>query len=113
MLCFTELRLPRSGGPAISLLVQDACEPGPAADVLSVISWTLPQCLTSLTIGALAIIALRVAAIGNVSALVDVVVMTTYVSCFAFRRFVYTLYIFGHHLRPDAPVKVIVAAEAA
>lgn len=57
-------------------------------------------------LGALALIALRVAAIGNVSALIDVVVMTTYVSCFAFGRFVYTLYIFGHHLRPDAPVKV-------
>jgi len=57
-------------------------------------------------LGALAIIALRVAAIGNVSSLIDAVVMTAYVSCFAFGRFVYTLYIFGHHLKPDAPVKV-------
>ena len=57
-------------------------------------------------LGALLIFALRVAAIGNVSALVDLVVMTTYVSGFAMARFVYTLYIFGHHLRPDAPVKV-------
>lgn len=57
-------------------------------------------------LGALIIFALRVAAIGNVSALVDLVVMTTYVSVFAFGRFVYTLYIFGHHLKPDAPVKV-------
>jgi len=57
-------------------------------------------------LGALFIFALRVAAIGNVSALLDLVVMTTYVSAFAFGRFVYTLYIFGHHLKPDAPVKV-------
>ncbi len=57
-------------------------------------------------LGALFILALRVAAIGNVSALLDLVVMTTYVSAFAFGRFVYTLYIFGHHLKPDAPVKV-------
>jgi len=57
-------------------------------------------------LGALIIFALRVAAIGNVSALVDLVVMTAYVSLFAFGRFVYTLYIFGHHLKPDAPVKI-------
>ncbi len=57
-------------------------------------------------LGAMFIFALRVAAIGNVSALVDLVVMTTYVSAFAFARFVYKLYIFGHHLKPDAPVKV-------
>jgi len=57
-------------------------------------------------LGALFIFALRVAAIGNVSALLDLVVMTSYVSAFAFGRFVYTLYIFGHHLKPDAPVKV-------
>jgi hypothetical protein len=57
-------------------------------------------------LGALLIFALRVAAIGNVSALVDLVVMTTYVSGFAFARFIYTLYIFGHHLNPEAPVKV-------
>ena len=56
--------------------------------------------------GALFIFALRVAAIGNVSSLVDLVVMTTYVSGFAFARFVYTLYIFGHHLKADAPMKV-------
>ena len=57
-------------------------------------------------LGALFIFALRVAAIGNVSALIDLVVMTAYVSAFAFSRFVYTLYSFGHHLRPDAPVKI-------
>lgn len=57
-------------------------------------------------LGALCVFGLRVAAIGNVSALVDLVVMTTYISAAAFGRFIYTLYIFGHHLKPDAPVKV-------
>lgn len=57
-------------------------------------------------LGALALFALRVAAIGNVSSLVDLAVATFYVSAFAFGRFVYTLWVFGHHLKPDAPVKV-------
>ncbi|MDP2272671.1 MAG: hypothetical protein Q8N23_01520 [Archangium sp.] len=57
-------------------------------------------------LGALLIFLLRVAAIGNLGALVDLLVMTTYVSGFAFARFVYTLYVFGHHLKADAPVKV-------
>lgn len=57
-------------------------------------------------LGVLCIFGLRVAAIGNVSHLVDLVVMTSYVSAFAFGRFVYTLYVFGHNLKPDAPVKV-------
>ncbi len=69
-------------------------------DAMSDLDW-IPFAL-----GALFIFALRVAAIGNVSALVDLVVMTSYVSAFAFSRFVYTLYVFGHHLKPDAPVKV-------
>lgn len=56
--------------------------------------------------GALCIFALRVAAIGNVSSLVDLVVMTSYVSLFAFGRFIYMLYTFGHALDPEAPVKV-------
>lgn len=57
-------------------------------------------------LGGLFILALRVAAIGNVTALVDLVVATFYVSAFAFARFIYTLYVFGHNLRPDAPVKI-------
>lgn len=57
-------------------------------------------------LGALFIFCLRVAAIGTVSSLVDLVVGTLYVSAFAFGRFVYTLWDFGHHLRADAPVKV-------
>jgi len=57
-------------------------------------------------LGGLAILTLRVAAIGNVRSLVDLVVITTYVSLFAFGRFVYTLYVFGHNLSPTAPVRV-------
>lgn len=57
-------------------------------------------------LGALAVMALRVAAVGVVKDLVDLVVMTGYVSAFAFGRFVYRLYVFGHDLAPDAPVKV-------
>jgi copper chaperone NosL len=57
-------------------------------------------------LGGLSIFALRVAAIGNVSGLVDLFVVTSYVSLFAFARFVYTLYVFGHNLNPQAPVKV-------
>ena len=57
-------------------------------------------------LGGLAIFALRIAAIGNMRGLIDLVVMTGYISVFAFGRFVYTLYVFGHNLNPHAPVKV-------
>lgn len=57
-------------------------------------------------LGALVVIALRVAAIGKVRDLVDLAVMTTYVSAFAFGRFVYRLYVFGHELDPHAPMKI-------
>ena len=56
-------------------------------------------------LGGLLILALRVAAIGNVRSLIDLVVLTLYVSGFAFARFVFTLYKFGHELDPEAPVK--------
>jgi hypothetical protein len=54
VLAFTELQQLSAKGPGMSLLVREACEPGPAADVLTVISWQLPQCLTRLAIGPLA-----------------------------------------------------------
>lgn len=56
-------------------------------------------------LGGLLILALRVAAVGNVRSLVDLVVLSLYVSGFAFARFVFTLYKFGHELSPEAPVK--------
>lgn len=57
-------------------------------------------------LGALVILALRVAAIGNVRALVDLAVLTFYVGGFSMARFVYKLYVFGHNLDPKAPLKV-------
>lgn len=57
-------------------------------------------------LGAVMLLALRAAAIGTVKDLVDVLVVTGYVSAFAFGRFVYRLWVFGHDLDPHAPVKV-------
>jgi copper chaperone NosL len=56
--------------------------------------------------GFLALIALRVAAVGNVRSLVDLSVLTVYVLGFAGARFVYKLYVFGHDLDPHAPFDV-------
>jgi copper chaperone NosL len=57
-------------------------------------------------IGVLAILALRTAVIGNVRTLIDLVVITGYVSVFAFARFVYKLYVFGHHLDQKAALRI-------
>lgn len=57
-------------------------------------------------LGLLAVLTLRVALIGNVRNLVDLSVLTIYVSLFALARFVYKLYVFGHDLDPHAPVRI-------
>lgn len=57
-------------------------------------------------IGAFALLVLRVAAIGDLRALVDLVALFTYFGIFSFARFAYTLYVFGHNLNPDAPFDV-------
>lgn len=57
-------------------------------------------------LGGLVLLALRAAVIGTVRDLLDLVVVTSYVSVFAFGRFVYRLWVFGHDLDPHAPVKV-------
>jgi hypothetical protein len=57
-------------------------------------------------VGLLVVLALRCAAIGNVRALIDLVVVTSYVTVFAFGRFIYKMYVFGHTLDPTAPLKV-------
>ncbi|HVT47166.1 MAG TPA: hypothetical protein VHD57_05205 [Vicinamibacterales bacterium] len=57
-------------------------------------------------IGLLAILALRTAAIGSVRTLIDLVVVTGYVTLFAFARFVYRLYSFGHDLDPHAAFRI-------
>jgi len=57
-------------------------------------------------LGVLVILTLRVAAIGNISALIDLAVITFYFSLFSLGRFVYRLYVLGHNLDPKAPVTV-------
>ena len=57
-------------------------------------------------LGLLILLTLRVAAIGTVRSLVDVAVLTVYVSGFAFFRFVYTLYHYGHDLDPHAAITI-------
>ncbi len=57
-------------------------------------------------IGVLALLTLRVALIGDVRALVDLTVLSLYGGTFAFGRFVYQLYLYGHDLSKEAPVKV-------
>jgi len=54
-------------------------------------------------LGALALLALRLAAIGDRRALVDLTVITAYFGVFSAGRFVYKLYVFGHNLDPRAP----------
>jgi len=55
---------------------------------------------------ALVLLTLRCAAIGNVRALVDLVVVAGFVATYSMGRFVYKLYVFGHNLDPKAPLKV-------
>lgn len=57
-------------------------------------------------IGALALLALRVAAIGDVRSLIDLAVLTAYFGLFSLGRFVYMLYVYGHHLDPKAPIQM-------
>ena len=57
-------------------------------------------------LGLLALLTLRCAAIGNVRTLIDLVVVSGYVASFAFARFIYKLWYFGHSLAPDAPIKL-------
>jgi copper chaperone NosL len=57
-------------------------------------------------LGAMVLMTLRVAAAGTVKDLVDLVVVTGYFSLFAFGRFVYRLWVFGHTLAHDAPVRI-------
>lgn len=55
---------------------------------------------------ALVLLTLRCAAIGNVRALVDLVVVAGFVATYSMARFVYKLYVFGHNLDPKAPLTV-------
>lgn len=57
-------------------------------------------------LGLLALLTLRCAAIGNVRSLIDLLVVSGYIGVFAFGRFIYKLYTYGHDLDPAAPFKV-------
>ncbi len=57
-------------------------------------------------LGVLALLVLRVAAIGTVRWLIDVTVLFVYFSLFALGRFYYKLWWFGHNLDPTAPFKM-------
>jgi hypothetical protein len=59
-----------------------------------------------LTLGALLLLTLRVAAVGDVRSLVDLAVLTGYFCLFSAGRFVFKLYAYGHNLDPQAPFKV-------
>lgn len=54
----------------------------------------------------LAVLALRVAAIGDVRSLIDLAVLTLFVGGVSIGRFAYMLYRFGHDLDPRAPVTI-------
>ncbi len=57
-------------------------------------------------LGFVGVLTLRAAVIGNVRNLIDLVVITSYITAFAFARFVYKLYVFGHDLDPHAAVTI-------
>ena len=55
-------------------------------------------------LGALVLLTLRVAAIGDVRSLVDLAALTFYFSVFSAGRFAFKLYTYGHNLDPHAPI---------
>ena len=57
-------------------------------------------------VGALGLVFLRCALIGNISSLVDIFVLYVYFGLFSLWSFGYKLYNYGHNLAPTAPVKV-------
>jgi len=57
-------------------------------------------------LGILILLLLRVAAIGDLRSLCDVLVLFLYFSAFSMARFAYQLHVFGHNLDPGAPFKV-------
>lgn len=57
-------------------------------------------------LGAVVLLTLRVAAVGDVRALVDLAVLFSYFGLFSMGRFYYKLYVFGHNLDPRAPFEL-------
>lgn len=59
-----------------------------------------------LMVGIFFILSLRAAVIGKTAGLVDTAVLFLYASLFSLWSFYHRLYLYGHNLNPDAPVKV-------
>ena len=57
-------------------------------------------------IGIFALLALRTAAIGRIGNLVDLGVLFIYFGAFSMVTFAYRLWSYGHHLNPDAPMRM-------
>ena len=57
-------------------------------------------------IGVFALLALRAAIIGRIVTVVDLAVLFLYFGMFSLGSFVYRLYTYGHHLDPQAPMKI-------
>jgi hypothetical protein len=57
-------------------------------------------------IGGIALLFLRAAVLGTMGALVDAAVLFVYFGAFSLWSFGYKLYMYGHNLAPNAPVKV-------
>lgn len=57
-------------------------------------------------IGAFALLLLRVVAFADLRSLLDLIALYVYFGVFAFARFAYTLYVFGHNLDPKAPFEI-------
>ena len=57
-------------------------------------------------LGALGLLVLRAAAVGNVRTLVDLTVLVVYFCGFALARFAHRMSTLGHTLSPDAPTRV-------
>jgi copper chaperone NosL len=62
--------------------------------------------LLPFAIGVFALLALRAAAVGRIITLVDLAVLFLYFGGFSLGSFAYRLYSYGHHLDPQAPMKV-------
>jgi hypothetical protein len=57
-------------------------------------------------VGVFVLLGLRTAVFGKVGNAVDLLVLFTYFGCFSLGTFYYRLWTYGHHLSPEAPIKV-------
>ena len=57
-------------------------------------------------IGAFSLLTLRAVVVGRIISLVDLAVLFVYFGTFSLGSFVYRLYSYGHHLDPQAPMKI-------